>query len=43
MEKFASDFKCILSTVKNGEHYFHTEEQLVYYEKWLGQIFEMED
>jgi hypothetical protein len=43
MEKFAGDFRCRLSTVKNGEHYFHTEEQLVYYEKWLGQIFEMED
>ena len=37
IEKFVIDFKCNLTILKNGEHYFHTEEQLNYYKEWLGK------
>lgn len=32
---FCNKFNCKLSILENGEHYFHTEEQLEYYKKWL--------
>ena len=35
IKKFASENKCGLDILENGEHYFHTEEQLNYYMKWL--------
>ena len=38
INKFANDFNCELSILDNGEHYFHTEEQLDYYKNWLNKI-----
>ncbi len=32
---FAKRFKCKLEEQKNGEHWFHTEEELEYYREWL--------
>lgn len=37
INKFANDFNCELSILDNGEHYFHTEEQLDYYKNWLNK------
>lgn len=31
-------FSCELSILENGEHYFHTEEQLDYYKNWLDKV-----
>lgn len=36
IKNFAEKFNCNLSILENGEHYFHTEEQLEYYKKWLN-------
>ena len=38
IKKFSNDFNCKLSILENGEHYFHTDEQLNYYENWLTKI-----
>ena len=38
IKDFANRFNCNLSIVENCEHYFHTEEQLNLYEKWLSKI-----
>lgn len=35
---FCKDFNCKLTALENGEHYFHTEEQLEKYKKWLDEI-----
>ena len=35
IKKIASENKCGLDILENGAHYFHTEEQLNYYMKWL--------
>ena len=35
---FCNRFKCDLSILENGEHFFHTEEQLAYYKNWLDKI-----
>ena len=35
IREFSNKFNCKLSILENGEHYFHTEEQLKYYKKWL--------
>jgi hypothetical protein len=35
---FCSKFDCDLEILENGEHYFHTEEQLQFYEKWVDNI-----
>ena len=40
IKHFTDDFNCKLSILKNGEHYFHTEKQLNYYENWLDKIIE---
>lgn len=37
IQKFADDFNCELDILKTGEHYFHTEEQLKYYKKWINR------
>jgi len=36
--RFANQFHCNLSILENGEHYFHTEEQLNYYKDWIDKI-----
>ena len=38
IKDFANKFNCELSILENGEHYFHTDEQLEYYKKWLDGI-----
>lgn len=38
IKNFVKKFDCKLSILENGEHYFHTEEQLNYYKKWLSEI-----
>lgn len=35
INKFCERFKCDLTEMEEGEHYFHTEEQLAFYSKWL--------
>ncbi|WP_330400377.1 hypothetical protein [Tepidibacter mesophilus] len=32
---FVNCFGCNLQVMKNGEHYFHTEEQLQFFRQWL--------
>lgn len=32
---FAKSFDCDFKIMENGEHYFHTEEQLQFLRKWL--------
>lgn len=34
---FAKQFEGNLTVMENGEHYFHTEEQLQYFRQWLNQ------
>lgn len=38
IKDFCNKFNCELLILKNGEHYFHTEEQLNFYRKWLDEI-----
>ena len=38
IEDFSNEFNCDLTILKNGEHYFHTEEQLKFYNDWLDKI-----
>lgn len=38
IQEFSNKFNCELSILENGEHYFHTEEQLNYYKNWLKFI-----
>lgn len=37
IQKFTNRFKCDLEVMKNGEHFFHLEEQLKFYQKWLEE------
>lgn len=32
---FVDRFGCVLSVMPDGEHFFHTPEQLVFYKRWL--------
>lgn len=34
---FATHFNCALNVMEHGEHYFHSEEQLDYYRRWLAE------
>lgn len=36
---FAKQFGCRLEEQKNGEHWFHTKEQLLYFRRWLENEF----
>ena len=38
IRNFCNKFNCELSILENGEHYFHTEEQLEFYKNWLDEI-----
>lgn len=38
IKDFSNEFNCDLTILKNGEHYFHTEEQLKFYNDWLDKI-----
>ena len=35
--EFSNKFNCNLFILENGEHYFHTDEQLNYYKNWLDK------
>lgn len=37
IQKFTNRFKCDLEVMKNGEHFFHLDEQLKFYQKWLEE------
>jgi len=37
VSEFARRFHCGLQVLEQGEHYFHTNEQLDYYNRWLKQ------
>ena len=37
IQRFSHDFHCELSVLENGEHYFHTKEQLDCYKEWLDK------
>lgn len=41
IKDFAEKYNCKLSILKDGEHYFHTEKQLNYYNNWLNKILDM--
>lgn len=38
IKNFSNNFNCDLSILDGGEHYFHTEEQLKFYKKWLSKV-----
>ena len=38
IRNFSNSFNCNLSILTNGEHYFHTGEQLDYYKEWLKKL-----
>lgn len=38
IKDFSNEFNCDLTILKNGEHYFHTEKQLNFYNDWLDKI-----
>lgn len=38
VKDFSQKFKCNLKIVDDGEHFFHTNEQLAYYKKWLNEV-----
>ncbi len=37
VDDFAAKFHCHLEVLENGEHYFHTKEQLEVVDRWLNQ------
>ena len=37
ISKFAESFDCNLTVMEDGEHYFHTKEQLEFFDEWLGK------
>lgn len=39
ISSFSKRFNCNLKIMKNGEHFFHTEEQLDFYKQWLEDSF----
>ncbi len=39
VSEFAKRFNCNLQVMDNGEHYFHTEEQLQFFKQWIKKIF----
>ena len=38
IQDFCNKFDCKLSVMENGEHYFHTDEQLEFYKLWLEKL-----
>lgn len=37
IKDFCNNFNCSLLIFENGEHFFHTEEQLKFYENWIDK------
>lgn len=40
ISSFSKRFNCDLKVMENGEHFFHTDEQLCFFNQWLKDIFE---
>jgi len=40
LDSFVRKYNCNLEVLKNGEHWFHTTEQLVFVENWIQKIIE---
>ena len=38
ISKFSDEFNCELAILENGEHYFHTKEQLKFYKNWIDRV-----
>ncbi|WP_455087648.1 hypothetical protein [Parvimonas micra] len=38
MTNFANKINSSLTIMKNGEHYFHTEEQMNFLDKWFSEF-----
>ena len=38
IKEFCNKFNCELSILENGEHFFHTEQQLKFYKNWLDKV-----
>ena len=38
IKEFSKKYNCELTIMKNGEHFFHTDDQLEFYKKWLDTI-----
>lgn len=36
IDTFAKEHKADLTVMENGEHWFHTEEQMNFLDKWIG-------
>lgn len=36
--KFSKRFSCNLSVMENGEHWFHTDEQIMFMNRWIKQV-----
>ena len=37
IKEFCDRFNCDLTVLENGEHYFHTDEQLTFYKDWVDK------
>jgi pimeloyl-ACP methyl ester carboxylesterase len=37
VDAFVTKFDCRLDVLENGEHYFHTKEQMEVVDRWLNQ------
>ena len=40
MTNFANKINSSLTIMKNGEHYFHTEEQMNFLDKWFSEFIQ---
>jgi uncharacterized protein len=40
VSEFAKRYCCNLTVMDKGEHYFHTQEQLTFFKKWLNEVIE---
>lgn len=40
LDSFSTKNDCMVDVMPNGEHYFHTKEQLDYLENWLEKVIE---
>ena len=38
IQDFSNEFSCNLYILENGEHYFHTKEQIEYYTMWIDEV-----
>lgn len=41
--EFVNKHNARLTVLENGEHWFHTEEQLAFLDKWLRNVINLND